>query len=250
MPRLFSSISTFSTSAGFSLTHNPIVNKRIYYAQDTYLPVYDYTMPAQSTFRTWENAPDGYSASFSARFDIPIQKIRWFFNTSLSLNWDNNPSYVDEVLTRTRNFRPTLRIGMRSNFSRNVRINLSASGSYIYSYNDLKDKTSYFTENLNAGWEINNIFQHLYIGGNYRKSFTQGLPYAKIDDNIFDARAGGRFGHRNNVEISAAVHDLFNKTQGFSTSMNSNYINNRWVHNFGRYVLFSVSYHFNRFSKK
>ena len=250
MPRLFSSISTFSTSAGFSLTHNPIVNKRIYYAQDTYLPVYDYTMPAQSTFRTWENAPDGYSASFSARFDIPIQKIRWFFNTSLSLNWDNNPSYVDEVLTRTRNFRPTLRIGMRSNFSRNVRINLSASGSYIYSYNDLKDKTSYFTENLNAGWEINNIFQHLYIGGNYRKSFTQGLPYAKIDDNIFDARAGGRFGPRNNVEISAAVHDLFNKTQGFSTSMNSNYINNRWVHNFGRYVLFSVSYRFNRFSKK
>lgn len=249
MPQLFNSISTFSTSAKFSLTQSPIVNKRIYYAQDTYLPLYDYTMPAQSTFRTWENAPDGYSAAFSARFDIPIQKIRWFFNTSLSLNWDNNPSYVDEVLTRTQNFRPTLRIGMRSNFSRNVRINLNASGSYIYSYNNLQDKTSYFTERLDAGWEINNIFQHAYLGGNYRKSFTQGVPYAKIDDNIFDLRGGVRFGPRNNVEFSAAVHDLFNKTQGFTTSMSSNYITNKWVHQFGRYVMFSLSYRFNSMRK-
>ncbi|MBR1575971.1 MAG: outer membrane beta-barrel protein, partial [Bacteroidales bacterium] len=248
-PRLFNNLCTFSANAGFSLTQHPIVSKRIYYAQDTYLPVYDYTMPAQSTFRTWENAPDGYSASASARIDIPLQKIRWFINTSLSLNWDNNPSYIDEVLTRTQNLRPTLRIGLRSNFSRNVRINLNGSGSYVYSYNDLQDKTSYFTERLNAGWEINNIFQHLFLGGNYSKSFTQGLPYARIDDNIFDLRAGGRFGPRNNVEVTAAVHDLFNKTQGFSTSMNSNYVTNSWVHQFGRYVLFSVSYRFNSLRK-
>ncbi len=247
--RTFSSVSTFSTEASFNITRHPIVSRRIYYAQDTYLPRYDYTMPAQSTFQSWENAPNSYSASYMANFDIYLQKIRWFWSSTLSLNWDSSPTFVDEALTRTQNLRPTLRFGFRSNFSRNVRLNFNASGSYVYSLNDLRDKTSYFTERLRAGWEFNNILQHIYLGGNYSKSFTQGVPYAKIDDNVFDIRAGVRFGPRNNVDFSAAVHDLFNKTTGFSTSMTSNYITNRWVHNFGRYVMFSLSYRFNSLRK-
>ena len=249
-PRELRSLCTFSANAGFSMTQNPIVNRRTYYARDTYLPAYDYTMPAQSTFSTWENAPNSYSANASVRLDVPLQKIRWFLNTAASFNWDSSPSYINETLTRTRNYRPTLRLGMRSNFSRNVRINLNGSASYIYSDNDLQDATEYFTERINVGWEVNNIFKHLYVGGNYSKSFTQGLPYDKVDDNIFDARAGARFGPRNNIEFSAAVHDLFNRTRGFSTSMTADYITNRRVHQFGRYVMFSLSYRFNRFGKQ
>ncbi len=249
-PQELRSLCTFSAGANFLMTHDPIVNRRTYYATDTWLPAYDYTMPAQSTFSTWENAPDSYSASANVRLDVPLQKIRWFFHTAASFNWDSSPSYIGEVLTRTRNYRPTLRIGMRSNFSRNVRINLSGSASYVYSNNDLQDATKYFTERINVGWEINNVFKHLYAGGNYSKSFTQGLPYDRVDDNIFDARAGARFGPRNNIEFSASVHDLFNRTRGFSTSMNADYITNRRVHQFGRYVMFSLSWRFNRFGKR
>ena len=241
------SLSLFSTNAGFSMTKDPIVSRRIYYAADTWLPEYDYLMPAQSTFSTWVNAPDSYSANGSVQLDLPIQKIRWMFTSSLALNWDSSPSYINEIMTRTRNFRPTLRIGMRSNFSRDIRINLNGTASYIYSSNDQQDATKYFTERLNVGWELNNLFKHLYAGGNYSKSFTQGLPYERVDDNIFDARAGVRFGPRNNIEFSASVHDLFNKTSGFNTSMTAYYITNRRVHQFGRYVMFRLAYRFNSF---
>lgn len=244
------SLCTFSTFASFSMTQNPIVGRRTYYARDTYLPDYDYTMPAQSTFSTWENAPDSYSASASARLDVPLLKIRWLFNVAASLNWDSTPSYINETLTRTRNWRPTVRLGMRSNFSRNVRINLNGTASYVHSDNDQQDATRYFTERISVGWEVNNILKHLYVGGNYNKSFTQGLPYDRVDDNIFDARAGARFGPRNNIELSASVHDLFNTTSGFSTSMTADYINNRRVHQFGRYVMFSLSWRFNRFGRQ
>ena len=241
------SLTLFSVSAGFSMTKDPIVNRRIYYAAETWLPEYDYLMPAQSNFSTWVNAPDSFSANANMGLDLPIQKILWIFTSNLSFNWDSSPSYVNEVLTRTHNYRPTLRIGFRSNFSRNVRINISGTGSYIYSSNDQQDDTKYFTERLNVGWELNNILKHLYAGGNYSKSFTQGLPYDRVDDNIFDVRAGARFGPRNNIEFSASVHDLFNKTSGFNTSMTADYITNRRVHQFGRYVMFRLAYRFNSF---
>lgn len=244
-PRNVKDLSTLSININASVNKNPIVNKRIYYSEETYLPGYGYTMPAQSTFSTYENASDSYSAGASARFGVPLQKIMWMFNSSLSLNWDSSPSYVNYTLTRTRNLRPSLRVGMRSNFSRNVRINISGTASYIHSENDLQDNTDYFTERINAGWELNNILKHLYAGGNYTKTFTQGLEYARINDNIFNLKAGWKGGPRNNVDISISVHDLFNRTTGFSTSMNANYISNKWTHNFGRYVMFTLAYRFN-----
>ena len=85
----------------------------------------------------------------------------------------------------------------------------------------------------------------MYLGGNYTKTFMQGVEYAAVNDNILDLNGGFRFGPRNNVELSFTVHDLFNKTMGFSTSMTDDYVNNRWTHNFGRYVMLTLAYRFN-----
>ena len=111
--------------------------------------------------------------------------------------------------------------------------------------NSEKDATKYFTETLSLGWEFNNILKICYFGGNYYKCFTQGLAIRNVNDNILNANAGVRFGPRNNFDLSVSVHDLFNKTTGFSTSMNSNYVTNAWKHNFGRYVMFTLTYRFN-----
>lgn len=243
--RAMSSLSTFSVDANFSLTTDPIVRRQIYYAEETYLPDYFYTMPAQSTFTTYENVSNSYNASVNVRFGTPIEKIMCMFNASASMNFDSSPSYVDYVLTRTYNYRPSVRLGLRSNFSRYIRLNLDANGSYIYSSNSEKDAAKYFTETLSLGWEFNNILKICYLGGNYYKCFTQGLEIRNVNDNILNANAGVRFGPRNNFDLSVSVHDLFNKTTGFSTSMNSNYVTNTWKHNFGRYVIFTLAYRFN-----
>ncbi len=239
------SVSTISFSLNARMNQGVIVNKRTYFAADTYLPAYDYTMPAQSTLITYENVDNSYSAGFSANYDTPINAIMWNLNVNAGMNWDDSPSYMNEVLTRTENFRPSLRIGLRSNFSRNAHIGISGSGSYVYSNNTEKDVTKYFTERLNVNWDFNNIFKILYIGGNYTKSFIQGVNYLNAKDNILDMNAGLRFGPKNEFDFRVSVHDLFNKNTGFSTSMNSNFITNRWVHNFGRYVMFRFTYSFN-----
>ena len=238
-------LSTLSVNANFSITTNPIVRRQIYYAEATYLPDYHYEMPAQSTFTTYENVSNSYSANLNVRYGTSIEKIMCMLNTSASMNFDSSPSYVDYILTRTYNYRPSARVGLRSNFSRYIRLNLDVNGSYVYSYNSEKDATRYFTETVSLGWEFNNLLKICYVGGNYYKCFTQGLTIRNVNDNIFNVNAGVRFGPSNNFDLSVSVHDLFNKTTGFSTSMNSNYVTNAWKHNFGRYVMFTLAYRFN-----
>ncbi|MCF0176515.1 MAG: TonB-dependent receptor [Bacteroidales bacterium] len=242
-------VSTLNVNAGFSMRNDLIVSKKTYYAKQTYLEDYDYMMPAQSTFTSYENADHAYSANLNVSYGTPLNFIMCMLNTSASMNWDNTPSYLNGDLIRTTNMAPTLNIGLRSNFSRTVRFNVNGRGSYIYSINDNNDKTSYFTETINVGFEVNNILKHGYAGGNYNKSFFQKIDRKGTNDNILNARAGMRFGPRNNIDISVAVNDIFNRTSGFSRTTNVDFVSNSWVHNFGRYVMFTLTYRFTSMGK-
>lgn len=241
-----SSLSTFMCGAGFNVTGNNVVSRRTYFAQETFLPQYGYTMPAQSTLTGYENASGYCSANTFVRLELPVEKIRCMLSTGISGTWDRSPVYINDVLTYTQNLRPTLTLGLRSNFSRKVRLNIGGSGSYVYSYNSEKDVSKYFTEAIRAGFELNNLIKHTYMGGNYTKTFMQGISYKSVNDNILDLRGGVRFGPRNNFDFSVSVHDLFNRTSGFSTAMAAEYVSNTWSHNFGRYVMFTFAYRFNK----
>ena len=225
-----SDFTTFSVNVGFSTTNDVIAGRSIYFTEETYLPEYNYTMPAQSTFQSYANAGNSYSANASVRFGTPVKFIGSIVSTGLSMNWDSSPSYVDGNLITTRNTRPTFSLGIRSNFSRTIRFNISGNGSYVHSANTAGKRTDYFTEALSAGVELNNILKLMYFSGNYTKTFMQGINYANARDNILDLRGGVRFGPRNNFDISVMVHDLFNKTSGFSTSTHADYVaNSSWI---------------------
>ena len=247
--RAANNYSSFSFSANFRINNDVIVSRRIYYATATYLPDYDYTMPAQSTLNTYENVDHSYSASANAELETQLKKINSVLRTTASMNWDNAPSYVNDKLTVTANYRPTVSVSLNTNFSRNFRLNIRGNGSYIYSSNSEKDDVSYFTERLTVGFEVNNILKHIYIGGNYNKVFTQGVNYGSINDNILNLNIGVRFGPRNNIDIAVNANDLFNQNTGFSTSMGSNFVRYSWTHNFGRYIFFTLAYRFNSMSR-
>lgn len=229
---------TLEAKASFRVNRDVIVRRKTYFTEETYLPEYSYMMPAQSTFSSYENADASYAASMSLSIGTPIEPIKCILNTGLSMGWDLSPSYINSELTKVRNFRPTLSLGLRSNFSRNLRFNLKSNCSYVHSTNGTNGDTDYFTETLRAGVDVNNILKVLYLGANYTKTFMQGISYPSIADNILDLRGGVRLGPRNNYDLSLNVHDLFNRTSGYSRSVSADHVTNKWTHNFGRYVMF------------
>ncbi len=246
-PVRFENVRMLSFKAEFNARTAPIISRQTYFAKETYLPEYDYTMPAQSTLNTYENAwTASYSAEGRISYDTPIEKIGCLLTTSLEFDWDKTPSYLNSASIITQSYKPSASIGLRTNFSRNIRINLRLNGSYVNSENTLGNSNKYFNETINLGWELNNILKHLYAGGNYYKRFTQGLKYGSLSDNIMNINVGAKWGPKNNYDFNITVYDLFNTTTGFSTSLTSNYISNRWKHIFGRYVMAHFSYQFGR----
>jgi hypothetical protein len=47
-------------------------------------------------------------------------------------------------------------------------------------------------------------------------------------------------------EVNVAVFDLLNRTTGFSTNMNTDYIENSWHQSFGRYFILNFAIKFNK----
>lgn len=238
-------LNTFSIEGGFNLNKDVIASKRVYYEKETYLPEYDYTMPAQSTFTSYENVTNGYNANFTVKDAASLKFLKSTLTSQVSFNWDDTPSFLDGVLIRTDNFRPTLGLNFSTGHSRNFRINIGTSASYVHSSNTAGSSKNYFTERIHVGTEVRNIFKHAFIGGNYNKLFTQGLDYGQTNDNILNMNMGAMFGRHNQYILTLTGSDIFNRNTGFSSTMQQDYIRNSWRHNFGRYVLLSFNYRFN-----
>ena len=142
-------------------------------------------MPAQSTLTTYENAPASRSANFSVQYGTQIKPIMCILNTSAGFTWMNTPSYVNEVLTMTDELSPKVRIGLRSNFSRKVRLNLGVSGEYNRFSNDAGDLT-------------------LCVFGQKEKTWSA--------EELIKERAGDSFGHGGGDMM--LVRDFYDMLEG------------------------------------
>lgn len=246
--------STFGLGLRGSLTSDVIASKRIYFTSPTdiqdVVPYvdYNYTIPAQATLTTYENVADSHSLSGSVSFDTPLNFIKSNFTSSVSMSYSDSPAYVQDELNRTNSYRPSVKVGLRSNFSRKIQISINSTSAYNYSRNTVGNDNKIFNESVNLNWSFNDIFGFLYTAGNYSATFYRNLSMGSASDvntNILNLSGGVRFGKNNNLDLSFNIYDVLNRDPGYSTSMQSNYVQNRWTQQFGRYFIVNLSYKFN-----
>lgn len=241
---------TFSAELSGMAGMNEVVSKRIFFTGETYLTQYDYTVPAQSTLTTYENVDNRWQAAVSTAIDTPVGFLKSNLSCGLSFNYDSAPSYVNQELNTTDSYAPSIRVALKSNFSRKVQVNVSSRSSYTYSRNTAGQDTKFFTEELGVNWNITEIFNRLFTGGSYKATFYRRSGSANnssssINTHILNLSAGVKFLSNNQAQLSFNIYDVLNRNPGFSTSMQSNYISNRWRQSFGRYFVFNFAYKFN-----
>ena len=251
-------ISTYSTMFGrvnnnisvklnLMETNNAIVYKRIFFTEATYLPEWDYTVPAQSTLTTYENVDGMWVASADVRWVRPLRRLKSQLTVNATFNYENTPSFVDDALNRRQSYAPGLNLSMRANIARSFRLTVGTRTSYIYSSNNIGQDDKYFQQGASANAELVNIFKRFYLNATYSLSYYKrfGENSYDVNNQILNVAVGCKVLKRRG-DICITAYDILNRNSGYKTAMHSNYIQNTWTSTFGRYITLNIAYKFNK----
>lgn len=228
-------------------TDNVIAFKRTFFTQETPLPGWNYTAPAQSTLTTYENVNGMWSVVGDVKWIRPLRKIKSQLTVNAIFNYDDTPSFVDDALNRTKSYAPELKLSLRANVSRSFRFTVGTRTSYIYSENNIGQDDKYFQQGASANAELINIFKRFYLNATYSLSYYKrfgGNSY-DLNNQILNVAVGCKILKRRG-DISFTAYDILNRNSGYRTAMYSDYIQNTWTRSFGRYFTFNIAYKFNK----
>jgi hypothetical protein len=211
---------------------------------DTPLPQWHTVALAQSNLTEYVNLNGKIEGSLNIVYEWNVKLIRGKMTINPRFDYDAEPSYIQGEFTKTYNYAPALRLSLRSNFSRQLRISANTSGRYIYSENTLgqDSRVLNITGGATTEWNITKLF---FLNTAYSLSFYKSYTglFNNTTTHILNAVAGCKL-WKGNVELSVAAYDVLNRNTGFNTSMTNDYIRNTWTQSFGRYFTFNIAYKF------
>ena len=230
-------------------TDNDIVSRQILFAESTPLHEYgyDYTAPAGSTLNTYVNANHYYSFSAGPRFSMPLKFIKSNLMLAGSYSYSNPEEGVKERVVRNQRHSGGLTMSLQSNFSSNIRINLSSSSSYTH-FRNYEDKTdNYFSERLSADlrWDLfQRISLVLVYAFNY--SVNSSYPENAMTAHTLNASIQCRVGKNRMGIISLNAFDILDNNSVFSTAVRTEFIETTWRQTYSSYFTLNFEYKFNR----
>lgn len=188
-----------------------------------------------------------WAVKVDAWWTLPLRKLRSRLKVQTTFNYDDTPSFVGDVLNRTRSYAPELTLDLRANVSRSFRCTVGTRTSYVYSKNSIGQDDKYFTQGVWATAELANIFKRFYFNTSYSLSCYKRFGVSRYEPNnqILNVSVGCKILKRRG-DISFTAYDILNRNSGYKTSMSSDYIQNTWTRSFGRYFTFNIAYKFNR----
>lgn len=237
--------------ADLTLIKNTITNKTLFFTEKTVLDKWGgYVAEAQSTLTTYENLNGYISGNFIFNNSLTLREfIKGKFGYSLKYQYSKDPSFLqeDKIFTQSHIF--TVSTSFNSNSSTKYKYAFSPSFRYITTNNSVGQNSDFIQVSL---WLMSNIniTKNLYINSNYSLTYNKRISSNSSDDtqHILNGVIGYKF-LKSNASLSISANDILNRNNGFSTSMNQNYILNKWSSNFGRFFTINFAYKFYK-SKK
>jgi hypothetical protein len=219
---------------------NDITSKTTFFARETPLPQWNTVAAAQSVLTEYVNLNGYVNGSIRAYYRNSSKVIKCSYGFGTSLSYSQHPSYVEKQLNDTRVYTPGVNAYLRSNFSRNFRMNLSLRGNYIYSRNT----AAMNYKMVNVGGEATTVWditKWLYVNIAYNLSYYNTHTHSVPDNtfHILNTMIGSKL-FKGNVYLNLTTYDILNKNAGFQTSLESDYIRTIRTLSFGRYYMLNI----------
>lgn len=227
-----------------------ISRRSYYYAEDTYLPEWDYTAPAGSTRYSYENLSGSFNVGANMSFSQRIQPLRSSIDVRLSYNFDQQPTYIGEERNLARQHRPTLGLAFGGTQSKHLRLWLRSSTSFSYVEHTIGTSSRYLYQTASLSAEVRCLkylisqFDYSLAHQHYLTDVGEDNTTQQLNVMVGCQLAKGR------VLMGVAAYDLLNRGSSYTTTTYADYEAQRWQPSFGRYFTFNVGIKLNATSDK
>ncbi len=240
--------SSLQTQLTARITTDKIASRMEYLLQDTVLAAYgNYRADAGANLVSALNVGTDYNIDARVTYSFLCRPIRSIVSLTPSFSFFHTPTYIGTSYNVSDLYYPAFTIGLRTNFSRVLRLTLSSSTTYAYTENDVTRNVRAVAEQA-AALATLQLSNRWYVYANYLYRYYRNLTYsdsrnsyhqlnAALGCKLFKDRAG---------DLCLAVYDILNGSTSFTAAVRADRIRNTWAYNYGRYITLNFSYRFNR----
>ncbi len=193
---------------------------------------------------------DGNKSVFTYfNYNVKLKKIDMRAGYYLNASYSTYANYVNNALNKTNSGRYTNGIYLSKSKDKLYDIRLEASATYTNSRSSVQQniQTNYWTAVLGPNVDLFLPWK-LQLHTDLDINLRQKTAVFVSNNNVFiwNAWLGKKLLKNDALLIKASVNDLLNENIGFNRQVNSNFISERTYNTIARYLLFSVSWNFNK----
>ncbi len=235
----------FTQTIGY--TRHPIGNRTLYFAEETYLPDYDYTVLAGSSLSTFDNMNEAWKLNLRMAWELPLTKIKSKLSVTPSFDFSRTPYYYNEV--RDVSYVQGWSVITSFNFNKIKKLRALLSGRV--SHNRIKTALSGREE-----WHMGN---HASLNITYKpfwKYFSAGMFYRlehrkfsgerpSVVRNILNLQVSAKLFNRRG-ELTLMAYDVLRSKADQRITIQDNFISYAETEDYGKYVTLNFSWTFRK----
>lgn len=240
------SASSLNVANTITLYQDAIANRVFFYQDETFLPAYDYTVPAGTTLSMPVNAGNNISSNTLIAYSIYSNALKSNIRFHVGHNFSRSPYLIEDRTQINSSHSIPFDIYFESAFSEVIELSISACALRGWNYTDKELIYKDFRVMTQGSLRIN-FLKRLWLnctgGYEYFDTDREGLnnKYFKLDASL-----GCTFGKDDAGKVSITCNDLLNEDNSYLVSATENYIHEAWSSIFGRSITLSLSYRFGK----
>lgn len=235
--------------AFFMLKHTAdYIGQSIYSAQVDTIIVGDVLLPPNSQLTSYDNFEDMVTMRSFFTYGLPIEKLKCNLNINTGLSYSITPGEINEV--RNTSSVTSGRIGfvLSSNFSETVDFSLTYRANRNWNNNDVLTTGNTVYSTHNVGLKFNLLLKNrILFNTRTMLNAYQGIEGLENNTPVYTSVSlAYKWLKKKNLETKISVYDLFNQNIGASQEVTPIYVESSVNELLQRYLMFSLTYRFNK----
>jgi len=226
----------------YVLTRNIIAWDSRYFPEDTYLPEYDYRVPAGATLRTAVQA----DAEHKLETEVSYSKLSGLLKSHLKLllgyDYLNRPSFMQGEQVDFIQNTGKMAVELRTNFSRKVEFTLNSSTRLSQEKNTFGEKSEFLEEKVNLSMRTT-VLPRFRLNARYDYAYRKDLDSGEDTGTPnLEASISRNLGKYSTLMLNG--YNLLDRQTGVSFGTTADYFFRTGQTRIGRFVMLTLQHKF------